>query len=441
MTRFLGRPTAPGQRAPASPRRARDGHRPPARTRTSARTAVPARSRVAPIVAATIGVVLVAVGLLLLQRKEESNPGAVVVAVNVDSSSAGNGLVAALPTIRQKTTALAAAGGGTTTFIRGSGNAAQVVATVDTTVLGPDGTKEADAETRNRVIAERLDDAVGKVADSTATEPGRPLLPLLAMTANLAPTGGSFDIVYIGFGMSDLDPLDMRQQVTGMDPSQSVASVSDRLPQTPGARYTLIFTAAAGPQESLNTTTAQWRRAWWTDMAATTGASIIDISDDNTAAEPSPGAPAAAPIPNIPESTLSGETPTPTTTSAPPPPPLPDPNPEPATLNGALFQPDSAEWVDADTARAKMQPLADAWAAFPGKYQPLTCTGRTARFGPADTARSTATARAAAALALGRELGITQTADPVGLGYDQPLPPYPPTAPEQRSVICELLPL
>lgn len=369
--------------------------------------------------------------------------GVIVVEVNgPDATSANNGLELAKPVIDQKASALAATGGGTIYFLRTDGNKAQQIDTVDLQVTAPDGSPETDDETRARVIADRIAAAASTTQAAPATSPGRAFLPLQAMAAQLAPKAGQpFDIIYVGFGLGDTDPLDARKQIAGMDPSQSVDSVQNQLADTPDAVYTLVFTAAAGPQPALNTTTRRWRTAWFTDMAAATGASIGDVIDQNIPAAPPSSAPEAAVIPNIPEVTTPGTTPP---TATPPPTStetvLPPADPAPAVLAGALFQPDSPDWVDQQQAALLLQPLADAWKANPGGYQPLSCTGRTAQYGDPQGAVVLSLQRSAQALALAHQLGIEQTTDPDGRGYNDPLPSYSPSDPAQRSVTCLLTP-
>ena len=114
--------------------------------------------------------------------------------------------------------------------------------------------------------------------------------------------------------------------------------------------------------------------------------------------------------------------------------------PAPVVLVGALFEPDSPDWVDQQQARQQLQPLADAWKHHPGAYQPLTCVGRTARYGDRQGAVNLSVQRSAQALSLAGQIGIDRVAEPDGRGYDDPLPNYPPTDPAQRSVTCRLSP-
>lgn len=379
--------------------------------------------------AGLVAVLLAAVTLVLVQRPEPAGHGAVLVIANVDGNVAGNGLELATPDIAAAAAIVAARGGGTLTVLIAAGGAAQAVATAHLAVER-EGEPETDTQVRDRVVAERVGNALTRASTARLSEPGRNLLPLFSAVAERAPNGGEpFEVFYVGFGLATVDPTDARIALAG-EPGQAVDAIRSQLPALPGARLHVVFPAAAGPQPELNTITSAWRTEYWKGLVQSMGATLASIVTTGRPAPPAADVPSAPVIPNLPD-------PTPVPPGDPGQPPTPDS--APVLFGSGSFLPDSDRFADPDAAARALAPLAAAWAAHPGEYSGAECIGRTAAIGPADSARNLSEQRAERAAALLRDGGVTPVTA-TGVGFDDPLPDFPPTDPHQRSVVCRLIP-
>lgn len=382
------------------------------------------------VAAIAVAAVIVAALLAAIQKPVPTSYGEILVLQNVDADVAGNGLDALRGSLNQSAEQLAASGGGSVKFIVASGGGAQVAAQADMKI-GRDGQAETDTQVRDQTADDRVNTAVGQAESIHLTEPGRNILPLFAAAAEQAPPRGQpFTIYYVGFGLGTVDPTNARVSLAG-EPSQAVDDISKQVPKVPGAQLHAVFTAAAGSQQSLNTITSAWRTEYWQRLATAMGAQLVSVNTDATPGPAAVGAPNAPVIANI-----ADPTPVPPCTTRCTPPP---PNPAPVALGGGNFKPDSDQFLDREAAVAALTPLAAAWKQHPGGYTRAECVGRTAAIGPAASARTLSNARAAQAAAILTSMGIAPVTA-VGVGFDNPLPQYTPTDPNQRSVVCTLIP-
>jgi outer membrane protein OmpA-like peptidoglycan-associated protein len=380
--------------------------------------------------AAALVALIVAGALVALQKPVPIAYGKIVVLENVDADVAGTGLAAIRDPLITSAQRLASTGGGSVIFIAASGGTAQVAARADLKVAR-DGEAETDAQVRNNAVADRLKSAISAAEPVHVTTPGRNLLPLLAAAAEQAPPAKQpFTIYYVGLGLGTVDPTDARISLAG-EPAQAVDGISKQLPKLDGADIHAFFSAAAGPQKPLNTITSAWRTEYWHQLAAAMHARLSEVSTDSTPGPAATGAPAAPPIANI-----ADPTPVPPCRSKCLP---PKPDPAPVEFGGGSFKPDSDQFLDRGEAERALAPLAEAWKQHPDGYTRAACTGRTAAFGPASSARALSKSRASQAAAILTSLGVGSVAG-VGVGFDDPLPQYGPTDPHQRSVVCTLMP-
>lgn len=410
-----GLPTAP---RPASPR--------------ASRTAWFTRQRMLAVGGAAVVLAGFGTGIALIQHPAPTDFGAVLVLNNVDADVAGNGLKLAEPQVVDAASSLAANGGGKLIIANASGGAARVVASRNLAVTR-DGQVEHDAATRNRVISGRVTDAFHAATARPPMTPGRGLLPLLDMTEQFKPKAGlPFTIFYVGLGLSTVDPANARVQMAG-DPDQAVGALASQLPKLTGATLHVVFPATAGPQPALNPFTSAWRKQFWVDLAKAMGATLASVDERNIPAPALPDAPSAPVIKNLPDPTVVPKGKSPKRQSK------PKANPAPVVLAGANFQPDSPRFVSRAVARQKLTSLSQSWKKYPGRYRWAECTGRTAEFGPENTALTLSRARSAQAATILRSLGVTRV-HTRGLGFSSPLKKYPPKDPRQRNVTCQLIP-
>jgi outer membrane protein OmpA-like peptidoglycan-associated protein len=429
-SRTTGRAARPGRAA--VPRRSRPVRPASYPRRPSRQTGLP--SWTGWLVGA-LAVTAAVAGVFAIQQPERTAFGTIAVLISEDSEVAGNGLDLVREDVTERAASLAETGGGTLVVAKAGGGPAHRVAEAQLAIEGPDGQPEHDRETLTRIAGQRIDAALEAAATSRVEEGGRNLLSLLAMAADLAPSNGQpFHVFLVGFGLGTVDPADARIQLGG-DPGQAVDAMRDRLPGLTGATLHLVFPAAAGDQEPLNVATATWRRTFWQDIAVATGATLGSISEENRSGAVTPGAPSAPPIPNLTDPTTVPVVDIP----APAPAGEPQPVPPPVILAGSTFKPDLAEFVDENAATAQLSSLADAWNAYPGSYVSVDCIGRTAAFGPADSAVALSQQRAEAAKRVLTDLGVT-VVNAVGKGFGDPLPGVDPTDQLQRSVSCQLVP-
>jgi outer membrane protein OmpA-like peptidoglycan-associated protein len=382
-------------------------------------------------VAGLMGAALIVGGLVLIQRPAGTEFGTVAVLVSEDANVAANGLESIRADVTDVAIALAREGGGRLVVVKASGGPARHVKEINLAIEGPDGQPEHDAQTIEAVAADRVEQAFDAEEEVAAEGSGRDVLGLLNAAAGLTPPGGqAFEVFLIGFGLGTVDPADARVQMGG-DPGQAVRAMADRLPRLEGADLHLVFPAAVAPQEPPNVATAAWRRAYWQDIAAQTGARLVSVSDTNIKGVAAPGAARVPVIPN-----LTDPTPVP---PQPIPPPDPQTPPPPTTLAGSLFLPDSPEFIDPAGAAAQLAPIAGAWAQYPGSYAAVACVGRTAHVGDPNSAIELSQQRADRAKAVLEGMGVT-TVTATGVGFADPLPGIDPTDQGQRSVTCQLEP-
>jgi len=369
-----------------------------------------------------------------IQRDDVTEFGKIAVLINVDANVAGNGLDQIRDQVTSSAVELAKTGGGELVILKAAGDPARQVGRADLRIQTPDGQLEHDTETIKTVARQRIEQTFDAAAKLPTSGTGRDILSLLTMAANMAPREGlPYQIFMVGFGLGTVEPADARIQMGG-DPGQAVEAISDRLPDLTGATINVVFPAAVAPQQPLNVATSNWRRTYWADLTRATGAVQGPVIDTNIAADPTPGAPEAPVIPNLPDPTPAPPQPLP-----PPPDPKQPPTPlPPVILAGSLFKPDSAEFVDRDLAAAQLAPIAEAWREYPGSYATVDCVGRTAAFGDRGPAVTLSQQRAEAARTLLVAQGVG-TVTAIGVGFDDPLPEYDQQAAEQRSVSCQLV--
>jgi outer membrane protein OmpA-like peptidoglycan-associated protein len=325
----------------------------------------------------------------------------------------------------ERAVALASDGRGRLVLLRGGGTGAvQAGEDVALRQEREHGQAETDPTAIRDGVTRTLDDAFTAAAKVHAPGPGRDLLSLLGAVSGRL-TGGSAELWLRTFGMPTVDPANTRVLMSA-DPVQAVAAIAGSIPRLAHVTVHLILLPPAGDQPPLNELTNSWRHAFLTALLTTAGATLRDVEEVRRPLPAAPGAPLAPPVSSLPNPTQRP--------ARPPTPHVPFVNP---LDTATTFRPDSAALASGEAAvLAQLEPVITGWKA--GRYGRVEVVGRTARFGPRDTAVHLSQQRAALIAALLQQQGVP-VAKSTGLGFDQPLPPSP-TDPANRVVTVTAYP-
>ncbi|WP_379616115.1 OmpA family protein [Pseudonocardia sp. GCM10023141] len=315
-------------------------------------------------------------------------------------------------------------------ILQAAGDGARQVGTpIPLRVEREPGHLDNDPDSRRAGVSRLLDSAFAVAKSTPALGDGRDLVGLL--TAISATRGDDSAEVWLStLGLGTVAPADARVLMSS-DPTQAADSVAAALPSGLLQRTTvhLVLSAPVGNQPWFNPRTNAWRSTFVVDLLRDLGAIVDSVQEDLTTRPSRPNAPPAPVIDNLPETNPRPAS-APVSSGAPMAVPLD---------NAALFEPDTATFVDGEAAVVNaLSSLIDAVRS--GHYGRVEVTGRCARFGAAETARELSMHRAMAVADLLRRAGVpVEGADVHGLGFDAPLPPDPQAA-TNRSVTVTTYP-
>jgi outer membrane protein OmpA-like peptidoglycan-associated protein len=328
------------------------------------------------------------------------------------------------PDLLARADQLAACGEGQlVTLVSAGQGAVQAGPAVSLIVYREPGEVENDPAARQHGVQTIVDAAFTRAQAVRPPGSGRDIIGLLAAIKAELDTGAT-DVWLQTLGLPTVNPADARVLMAA-DPAQAVASIARWVPSLPGVRVHLVLSPAAGDQPRFNTATDAWRRQFMLALLRKAGASVVSVTEVESAEPLAAGAPAAPVIPNLPEST----------------PRLPAPRPaQPYTAkldSSALFVPNTAQFLTSQAAvLEQLQPIITGWKQ--GLFSRVTVVGHCARYGPPQGAIELSEQRAAKVAGLLRRGGVTVITS-WGVGYDQPLPPDPQSA-TNRVVIVTAYP-
>ena len=419
--RMVHRPTY-GRRPRPVPRGAAGRHQPAFRSYRRSTT----RRWPWPVLATVLclaGLMLAAVTVVRARASECQAPPARLIDATQLTAEEGYGL-SPPPGLVSRAEQLASCSGGSLIMLQAAGQGAQAQPPVPLRVYREPGQLENDPTARANAIRAVIGRAFRRALATPVRGDGRDLIGLLAAISQDRSRGGT-EAWLTTFGLPTVAPADTRILMAA-DPAQAAQSIRHWLPDLRGVRVHLILNPPAGDQPRLNTATDDWRRGFVTALLRDAGASVVTVTESQTAERAAPGAPPAPQVRNLPEQTPRLAKP-----SAPA-------RPYQVELDSAaFFLPNSAAF--ATTRRRVLASLASVVTAWKtGGYARVTVVGHCARFGPPSGALALSRTRARIIAALLRTAGVTHITA-VGLGYSRPLPPNPYSA-ANRVVVVTIYP-